>query len=114
MTDLQLAQKYLNKAQSAKDRGIEFDLPFQSFKNIIRAKKCKYTGIPLTKETLTIERVNSKLGYIKGNCVAVSLAANQFKSLFENAAAKTVTVAQAEKILKILRKNECRTIQTSV
>jgi hypothetical protein len=105
--DIDLCLKYNSKFHNAKQRGIEFNLPFQSFKNLMRAKKCFYTGATLTQSgkglatDLTIDRKDSKLGYIKGNCVAACYAANNFKSLFEGSN-YLVSPKSAKKILKFV------------
>ena len=91
--DLYVAKKMAKKARDAKDRGIEFSLSFQAMKNILSAKKCYYTGIPLTTSEgsvqkasdLTIERVDPSKGYVVGNCVAACYAANNIKSQLESA-----------------------------
>lgn len=93
MNDLQIAQKYISKAQRAKSSGIEFDLSFTTFKNMMRAKRCGYTGIELTEKRpnkkirttdRTIDRIDNNLGYISGNVVAVCNSANQIKSIWED------------------------------
>lgn len=90
--DLYVARKYVGKEQNARQRGIEFSLTITSVKNILKAKRCYYTGVELThprqnKEMrgtdVTIERVDSSKGYVKGNVVAVCHAANQAKAYFE-------------------------------
>jgi hypothetical protein len=82
--DEALCRKYLNKLKNAKDRGLDFNLSLTSIKNIMRSKKCYYTGLPLTIENSTIDRVDSKVGYSKGNVVACHHEVNQLKSLFED------------------------------
>ena len=92
--DKTVAKAYTNKVKNAAERGLEFDLSFTTFKNLYRAKKCQLTGLPLTLErslcgerqlpnTLTIDRIDSKKGYIEGNVMAVSHAANSFKAVCE-------------------------------
>jgi hypothetical protein len=92
--DLYVADKLRRKADNAKERGIEFNMTFQSMKNILGAKKCHYTGLPLTKarpsmpargSDLTIDRIDCTKGYVKGNVVACCHAANQLKSQVEKA-----------------------------
>jgi repressor of nif and glnA expression len=91
--DLYVAKKMSSKASNAKDRGIEFNLTFASMRNLLSAKKCYYTGLPMTKPTgvkqvgsdLTIDRIDASKGYIKGNVVACCYAANQLKSQVEAA-----------------------------
>jgi len=88
-----VVQYYQNKLISCKARGIAFNLTFLQVKNLMRAKKCQYTGVPLThtqsgsstqRDTdLTIERIDNNRPYETGNVCAVSFAANQAKSLFD-------------------------------
>ncbi len=82
--DVMVARKLALKYQNAKQRGIEFGLSFTSVKNIMKAKKCYYTGLPLTRSTLTIDRVDSNKGYVKGNVVACYTDANSFKNIIES------------------------------
>lgn len=93
--DLYVADKLRRKADNARERGIEFNMTFQAMKNILSAKKCHYTGLPLTKarhasfpirgSDLTIDRIDCSKGYVKGNVVACSHAANQLKAQVEKA-----------------------------
>lgn len=82
--DVMVARKLALKYQNARQRGIEFGLSFTSVKNIMKAKKCYYTGLPLTRSTLTIDRVDSNKGYVKGNVVACHTDANSFKNIIES------------------------------
>lgn len=91
--DLYCAKHLVWKSENAKKRGIEFDLSFQSMKNLMGAKRCFYTGILLTKSTgngemrlsdATIDRVDVNKGYTSGNVVACCHAANQMKNQFES------------------------------
>lgn len=91
--DRYIVQYYSNKLNSCKSRGIAFNLTFLQVKNLLRAKKCQYTGVELThtmsntggqRDTdLTIERIDSNRPYETGNVCAVSFAANQAKSMFD-------------------------------
>jgi len=91
--DCYVARKLNAKANNAKDRGIEFNLSFQAMKNLLSASKCYYTGIVLSKpdagaqkaNDLTIDRIDCTKGYVRGNVVACSYAANQLKAQFEAA-----------------------------
>lgn len=94
MDDLLIARKYISKADNAKKYDIEFSLSLVSFKNLMSAKKCGYTGIKLTTPRggglpirctdRTIDRIDNTLGYISGNVIAVCHAANQLKAVWEN------------------------------
>lgn len=93
--DLYVADKLRRKADDAKTRGIEFNMTFQSMKNILSAGKCYYTGMPIKRpkhgqayaqpDDLTIDRIDCGKGYVKGNVVACSHAANQLKAQVEKA-----------------------------
>lgn len=94
--DLYAARHLVWKAENAKKRGIEFNLTMSSMKNLLSARRCFYTGIPLTKSTgkeengelrlsdFTIDRIDVSKGYVKGNVVACCHAANQMKNQFES------------------------------
>ena len=109
MNDLKVAKKYLSKFQHAQKIGIKFTLSLCAFKNIMRAKRCKYTGIILTEpnnSTLrfsdrTIDRIDHTKGYISGNVCAVCHGANSFKSAFENGS-NLLGIKNAKKVLKVL------------
>lgn len=96
-----VAKFYLNKHKNAFSRGIEFSINLISLRNVLKAKRCYWTGIELTHPPLTnsgeyppgykkrpsdvtIERIDSRKGYVKGNVVACSQYANSLKSVFEN------------------------------
>lgn len=82
--DVLIAKAYVSKASSSRDRGIDFTLSFTSFKNMCKAKKCYFTGLPLTSDTFTIDRIDSNKPYEHGNVVACHKEFNSLKSLFEN------------------------------
>ncbi|MNC11627.1 hypothetical protein D3C75_593280 [compost metagenome] len=87
-----VADFYKNKAAIAVERKVPWTLSLVSFRNLLRTTVCPYTGFVLTipkqsnpKPTdLTIDRIDSTKGYIPGNVMAISRAANNFKSIFEN------------------------------
>lgn len=92
--DLYVSSKYREKAGDAKTRKLAFELTFADFRRILARQRCEYTNINLTlpkmnggvqqKTDLTIERVNNKLGYVPGNCIAVCSSANSIKGVFED------------------------------
>ena len=88
--DMRIASKLQSKQQNARKRGLDFNMTFQSMKNIMEAKKCFYTGVLLTESQeghnptdRTIERVDDSKGYVIGNVVACSYESNQLKAMFE-------------------------------
>jgi len=110
--ELFVAQYYTNKVQSCKDRGIEWKLSLISVRNLLRTRKCPYTGIELTVPNkakgvfptdITIDRIDHSKGYVTGNVMAISRKANQLKSIFENPQYK-LDFLQASLILKKIDK----------
>lgn len=82
--DVDIAKAYVSKANSSIGRGIIFTLSYVGFKNLCKAKKCYFTGLPLTPETFTIDRVDANKGYESGNVVACHTSFNALKSILEN------------------------------
>lgn len=90
--ELLVASKYRGKVDNAKNRDIPFSLTLNDFRNLLMKKRCAYTGIPLTlhkqgsptNSDLTIERIDSSVGYLKGNVIAVCSAANSVKGVLED------------------------------
>lgn len=88
MEDTIIARKYLSKVENAKSRGLEFKLSFVAYKNLVRAKKCFYTGIELSDvegaaDQRTIDRVNPNKGYVSGNVVVCCAGMNRMKGQME-------------------------------
>lgn len=88
--DLIVARKLYRMSVRAKERGVEFNLGFVSLRNIMKAKRCFYTGMPITLEGggeedsyLTVDRKDPTRGYEKGNVVACSYFANKLKNTWE-------------------------------
>lgn len=109
ITDEYIARRYISKLANARKANIEFTLPLMSFSNILKTKKCQYTGIlltlpranaPIRGTDLTLERVDNSKGYIKGNVVAVCHEANNIKSLVEN----TDSVLSVNDLIKMFTK----------
>lgn len=85
-----IAKKYLSLLNSAKRRGKDFDLDFSDVRSLITKKHCAYTGVLLTRSDSeeaklptdrTVDRVDSRKGYIKGSVVSVSHHANVLKNM---------------------------------
>lgn len=105
--NLWVANFYVSKVKTTKEAGIEFSLTLQQVANMLKAKKCFLTGIPLTHSNgsnpratdVTIDRLDNTKGYVKGNVHAVCRAANAFKGTIENPNA----VLKSGHMLKIIR-----------
>lgn len=97
MNDIDLAKKYIEKADSAFKLGHEFTLTFNQYKKLMLAKRCHYTGIKLNKFddtktmdktykafVVTLDRVDNAMGYTAENTVACAKCINTFKGNIEN------------------------------
>lgn len=103
--DLNTARYYAFKMNNAQERNIPFRLTLLEMKELTEATHCAYTGqkFPTTGEDIrTLERINPKEGYIPGNCVMVTEAANKHKAKLD--AFMHLEVIPAEMKLKLLRK----------
>lgn len=99
--DVKLAKKYLSKSQNAVSRGLDFTISLTSYKNIQKAKKCYYSGLPLDESTRTIDRVDRTKGYIKGNVVACHTSVNSLKEVLER---PTQFGVSQEELIKMITK----------
>jgi hypothetical protein len=99
LTDLDVARKMLNLKQSADSRSIKFELSFNTLKKLMEQKKCFYTGRELDAKgdySLSIDRIDNKLGYVEGNVVACTVEINRKKT--------DITLEEIEMIYKAIKK----------
>ena len=85
--DEYLAWKYTEKLRNARARGLDFTLTLNDMRKLLKAKRCAYTGALFVRDaehrhpySRTIERVDSRKGYTRENCLAVCYAANMLKN----------------------------------
>lgn len=103
VTDNDVVNKYVQLRDSARSRGLEFDLKLITVRNLLRAERCFYTGVKFSKKgqsmnRKTVDRVDPSRGYIVGNVVACTLAANGIKSTIESEG-----IEVAEKMVKAMK-----------
>lgn len=83
LSDLEVAKKMLKIYQSAVDRKLDFDLSFETVRNLLLEPTCYYTQ-KVFEETgnfaRSFDRINSDLGYVEGNVVACTVDINSKKS----------------------------------
>lgn len=89
MNDLTLAKRYVIKARNAREKGLEFDLPFHVYKKLMLRKTCTYSGLTMTDEPghwtkRSLDRIDNDKGYEVGNVVAVCEGVNRLKGAWEN------------------------------
>lgn len=102
--DVMVSTLYLKKVLQCKERGIEFSLTLPEFSNLYKRKRCHYSGAEMTLDgamRVTIDRIDPSVGYVSGNVVSCSAAANSLKNqLFETrVATKGMTQNQLKRTL---------------
>lgn len=76
-----LAVWYLDKSKNAK---APFDMTFSEFKTMAQATHCAYTGLVLTGDNTSIERMDPFVGYTPDNAVLVTKEANTAKAKLDS------------------------------
>lgn len=87
-----LKGKFLNYKCGAKQRNLKFNLTLKEFENII-SQPCFYCG-SRGKPYSGIDRIDSKIGYVKDNCVSCCAICNYMKHVYT----KKQFLTQIEKI----------------
>ena len=115
--DLNVGKKLFYLRRDAIERGIDWHIGFLSMSNLMKAKKCYYTGIELTDSNFSVDRVDSSKGYIKGNVVACHKTFNYLKGTLENKRGSLdidLVIKGIKKTYKILDKISPRNLNKEV
>lgn len=104
VSDDDVIKVYLNKKDNAKKAGVDFSLSFTTVKNMLRAKKCAFSGLPIHRGTFSIDRIDNKKGYVKGNVVACHCTFNKLKGIIEDKN-NDVTFKSVMKAMKKIKKS---------
>ena len=87
ITDKDTKQLWRNLRESAKERGIPFDLTPSDIDDIGIPLTCPILGIPIyfhrnqvKPDSISFDRIDSSKGYTKDNIVVISFRANSLKS----------------------------------
>lgn len=101
---LKVATKYTNTIKSAVKRNLDFNLDIDDIEALISQRRCFYTGVEFDSTHLqTFDRVDRKLGYVKGNVVACTTQANDLKNkLFEMTDSVFNDVASLKRFVDIM------------
>ena len=103
VSDLEVAKKLINLKQSADSRNLKFDLSFLNLKKLMEQKRCFYTGKFFDKSpenTLSIDRMDNKFGYVDDNVVACTVEINRKKT--------DISIEEIEMLYKAIKKaNKC-------
>lgn len=95
-TDDEIIVKFRNLRDSAQRRGIKFTISLKKLITLYETKTCTYTGIPLTLDNFSVDRVDTKKGYCDNNVVACDEKFNRKKA--------NLTVQEIENMYNILVK----------
>lgn len=105
----ELKKRFNSKKHDASRRGITFNLTFEDLKALFsrNAGHCDYTGVKFDedKHKISIERLDDKLGYERGNVCLTSALVNQIKDFaLDKTEVKVVRIDQvADEILKVIQ-----------
>lgn len=89
------AVRYIQIRDRCRSKGIKFDLTLVQIKNMLRAKKCQLSGMPINGLP-SIDRLDPSKGYVTGNVVAADRGFNSRKG--------DLTPAEIESLYKVLKK----------
>lgn len=100
-----LTERMQRKWHNAEERGIEFSLTFDDWmmlgKKLLGMGNCDYTNMPFHMGTVatynprypTVERINDKKGYVRGNVCVVMRRANELKDCLVDKK-KAITISE--------------------
>lgn len=105
--DVKIQSKLNQLKGSAKKRDIEFDLTYDDVKKLLEVKTCYYLGTRFSYNkqfSRTIDRLDNKKGYIKGNVVACSYKSNCIKETILENSSTSLTMNQFLKMVDKFQK----------
>lgn len=83
-SDEHIARKFLQLKENASSRGLEFSLTLEDVRDLMHTTYCEYSGVAFDSTSITlkrtVDRINCKRGYVKGNVVACTHAMNCYKN----------------------------------
>ena len=84
-SDVGVAKKFVQVYESARRRGIEFNLTLSDVRILIKKTKCHYSGLKYDysdpEKSPSFDRLDSKKGYVKGNVVSCRKDINALKNV---------------------------------
>ena len=93
-----IVKKYLATLESAKKRGLAFNLTLSDMKRLMSRKTCFYTKRKFNNtldhpDYPTLDRIDCNKGYVKGNVVVCTKFSNELKAnLFEHRDVDIITI----------------------
>jgi len=73
--------------KSAEDRDKEFTIPIEYLQGLLDGcgRRCKYTEQILDYDDMSLDRIDSSIGYIQGNVALVAKPVNMMKHVYSDA-----------------------------
>lgn len=109
LDEQELKKRFESKKRDARKRGIDFKLTLDDLKVLFLRNNgyCDYTGVPFDndKHKISIERIDDKKGYERGNVCLTSAQVNRIKDYaLDKTEIKVVRIDQVqEEILKVVQ-----------
>lgn len=109
LDEQELKKRFESKKKDARRRGIDFKLTIEDMKALFLRNdgKCDYTGVPFdnNKHKISIERIDDKKGYERGNVCLTSAQVNHIKDYaLDKTEIKVVRIDPVqEEILKVVQ-----------
>jgi len=75
--------KYSKLKGKAKDRGIEVTITKEDLANVLSSGICDYCKCLLPESGYSVDRVDNRIGYVRGNCVPCCFSCNTRKGGLE-------------------------------
>lgn len=84
VSNISIKAKYNQLSRSARRRGLKFNLRPKDVRVLLEQETCAYSGEPFDRdvkaESMSVERVDPTMGYIRGNVIAVKTKYNVVRS----------------------------------
>ena len=97
-SDYSLAQLFVYQYDKAKEHNTTCNLSFTKFKKLQKTKRCQYSGVEITKDNFSIDRIDNSLGYTDTNVLVCDVSLNKAKS--------NLSIEQFKLIYKALKKRK--------
>jgi len=78
--EAELALLFAKHYQHAKERNIDCTLSFKRYKQLKKVKKCFYSGVDITPENFSLDRIDNDGIYSDNNVVVCDLELNKIKN----------------------------------
>lgn len=75
--------RYANLKNKAKHRGLPFELSLDDYRRVVNSGVCYFCGGTLPTNGSGVDRLDNRLGYVRGNCISCCWSCNTIKGRVE-------------------------------